>query len=119
MPFEMASTPVIAVQPFANAWSRRNAPRVSVPIAAGGVDAGGDGKWPLTARQTPMLIKIPTLMMKAYVGAANMRPDCRMPLRFPHAIRPMNAIAVRTRKPSRDGAADTIAETPADTLTAT
>src|SRR5215217_4616259 len=75
-PFETASTPVMAVQPFENAVSSRN--RVSgVPDGSSGANAWAGCTAPLIARQAPTAMSASTLTTKKYVGTEKMRPDSR------------------------------------------
>src|SRR3954465_368747 len=75
-PFETASTPVIAVQPFANAVSSRNNVSDSCVEATGGM--GGRG-WtePVTARQVPTATRVRIVTIKKYVGIEKILPDSR------------------------------------------
>jgi hypothetical protein len=57
--------------------------------------------------------------MKKYVGAAKMRPDSRMPRRFPSMINSTKARHSSTRTKRSSGTAEVRAATPAATLTAT
>src|SRR5262245_58762041 len=54
-PFETASTPVIAVQPFEKAVSRRNSVKGSY-VEATGATAGSGDTWPANTRQIPTAI---------------------------------------------------------------
>src|SRR5687767_13066351 len=82
-PSEIASTPVMAVQPLANAVSKANA--VSIPalnVGSGSTGGGAVGS-PEETRQRPDAISMSMIAMKPYVGAANMRADSRMPRKLP------------------------------------
>src|SRR5215471_10822717 len=78
-PLAIASTPVSALAPDANALRTRKS--VSVPTPAG----SGFGVWTVQvpvvhfATPTPTMTSIDT--MKRYVGSANVRPDSRTPRR--------------------------------------
>src|SRR5215208_7426201 len=71
-PFDTASTPVIAVQPFANAVSSRNSVSVSCVDETGFAGTSGCTV-PVSARQTPTPISSSVVTMKKYVGIAKMR----------------------------------------------
>src|SRR6185295_19983078 len=81
-PFETASTPVIAVQPFENAVSRRNSVNGEPVGGRGSTDTTGVTV-PATTCQTPRAIKPRIDATKKYVGTAKICPDSLMPLRFP------------------------------------
>src|SRR5215469_2131108 len=73
-PFAIASTPVSALAPDANAFSTRKI--VSVPTPAG----SGFGVWAIVHVPTAHLVTPTTIitsieMMKMYVGSANVSPD--------------------------------------------
>src|SRR2546422_4940700 len=76
-PFDTASTPVIAVQPFENAVSRRNSVSGELVDVTGST---GTTCWTLPAitRHAPTAIKARIVTTKKYVGAAKMRPDSRI-----------------------------------------
>jgi hypothetical protein len=57
--------------------------------------------------------------MKKYVGTAKIRPDSRMPRRFPTIRMKTNARVSSTRLTCQSGKAEVIAATPAAMLTAT
>jgi hypothetical protein len=61
MPLEIASMPVMAVQPEANARSTRNPVRASPGGTRGGAPGGSV---PVTSRKAPMAIITPKLTMK-------------------------------------------------------
>src|SRR5437588_9728846 len=62
-PFDTASTPVIAVQPFENAVSSRKSAKGCVPDS-GGVPADIGCTVPVTTRQTPTPIRLRIVTMK-------------------------------------------------------
>src|SRR6185369_431909 len=85
-PSEIASTPVIAVQPFAKAVRNANVLNdAAVPNPADGSTGGGWGVSPVASRQSPDPMSASMMLMNANVGAANSRPDSRMPRRLPIA----------------------------------
>lgn len=80
---------------------------------------GSGSSVPLKYRQAPTAIIVKMLTMKKYVGPANMRPDSRMPRRFPiinSTTKPRHTITGSRRQ---WGSADVIAATPAAILTDT
>ena len=96
-PFEIASTPVIAVQPDASACRARKrddrdrrepSDRVlrRPPGRVGPVGRPGGGI-PARARTKPITISETIIVMNRYVGAAKIRPDSLTPRRLPIAIR--------------------------------
>ena len=95
-PFDTASTPVIAVQPFANAVSSRNVVSVWCPAATGGGTSTGVMP-PLKYSYMPPAINTATLTTNTYVGTAKMRPDSRIPRRFPMARMARNPRHIPTR----------------------
>ena len=117
-PFDTASTPVIAVQPFAKAVSSRKI--VSF-------------EWPAFGRQDglhrhdaagrvfvePASSSAAMLKTKKYVGTAKMLPDSRMPRRLPSIRIASAARHISTRKTSSFGKADVTARMPAEMLTDT
>src|SRR5262249_35732118 len=119
MPLEIASTPVRAEDPDANACI--SSKRETAPTPAG----TGEGTFVMTG-QPPMHRTRPTMMrmnidtMKPYTGNANSMPDSRTPRRFASAMNTTNASESGTLYgPSVDGAIDTIASTPDATDTDT
>ena len=64
MPFEIASTPVIAVQPLAKAWSSTKRPTPASTSASGGGAGTATGKWPVIARPAATASSTTTLTMK-------------------------------------------------------
>ena len=117
-PFETASTPVIAVQPFANAVSSRKVVSGCVPACDGSGSASGTSA-PLKYRYAPARISTKMLTMKKYVGTAKMRPDSRMPRRLPTVSSARKIRHSSTRYVSSHGTAEVIASTPAEMLTDT
>src|SRR6476660_640642 len=117
-PFAIASTPVRAVEPEANASSTTNVVTAPTP-AVSGCDTVACGQ-PVVAHfvaPTPISAKIDAT--NVYVGSANTRPASLTPRRL--------AIEIRTTKRREsdstwllsDGTADVSASTPAATETAT
>jgi hypothetical protein len=95
-PFDTASTPVIAVQPFENAVSSANA--VSMPPAwVSRTTPPATGIAPLKYRHAPTASIARMLTMKKYVGTAKMRPDSRTPRRLPIIRSATNPIDSSTR----------------------
>jgi hypothetical protein len=116
IPFEIASMPVTAALPRANAPSRKKI--VTSCVAR--------GKWWVTGsspkaryRTRPTTIVDPTSRRNAYVGIANSTPDSRTPRRFMSVMNAMTTRAIATREPYSPGANETMAATPAATLTDT
>src|SRR5215813_6717817 len=72
-PFDTASTPVMAVQPFENAVSSRNSVN-GAPVEATGSGVVTGGMWPVRTRQAPTPISASVVTTKKYVGMAKMRP---------------------------------------------
>src|SRR5439155_6377923 len=117
-PFETASTPVIAVQPFAKAVRSRN------NVSGSCVDNTGSGATigctaTVIARQVPTPMSTSVVTMKKYVGTEKIRPDSRMPRRLPSISTVTKASVISTRYTCHCGTADVIAATPAAMLTAT
>ena len=84
-PLEIASTPVIAVLPEANACSATNA---ATPSANAEHRAAGRDRWrpasdPVAARTPPTTSSDRMHAMNTYVGAAKILPDSRTPRRLP------------------------------------
>jgi hypothetical protein len=109
----IASTPVSAEQPEANAFSSSSMPTDSVT----------GGSWPASVttgwdRTAPPMITIAIAMMNATVGTMKTRADSATPHRFTPVIRASTARQSQTRAPYRAGNADQRAATPADTPTA-
>src|SRR4051794_17672267 len=117
-PFDTASTPVMAVQPLAKAVNSRNVVSFDEPASA------GSGTWtcvtcPVTYWYRPARIRTAMLTTKKYVGTAKMRPDSRMPRRFPNIRTARHTRHISTRKTSSFGNADVTARMPAEILTDT
>src|ERR1700683_676734 len=82
-PLLTASTPVIAVHPFANARTRIHRVAACVAAAIGGRAATGVGWPPLAiALTTPTTTTMTSVTTNTYVGTMNARPDSRMPRRL-------------------------------------
>ncbi len=81
-PLAMASTPVSATEPPANALSSSRMPSVSVPNGRA-VGSGGTGVTvPVMMWKAPMPTIASASPTKRYVGTAKMFPDSRRPRRF-------------------------------------
>ena len=82
-PLEIASTPVNAVQPEANARNVRNASASPVSPTCSGRTCqpalSATGRHPTTARPSPTAIMTITPAMNRYVGTANVRPGLPHP----------------------------------------
>ncbi len=118
-PFETASTPVIAVQPLANAVSSRNSESGwNVDGAAPSATGSACTVPPMTCH-APRPTSVSVVTMKKYVGTAKMLPDSRMPRRFPIISSATNPSVSSTRLTCQSGNAEVIAATPAAMLTAT
>src|SRR5689334_13724515 len=76
-PFDTASTPVSAVQPFENAVNSTNIGRSVVPVGNGWSPGGTGCSVPEKYRHAPNAIIPRMLKMNTYVGPANRRPDSR------------------------------------------
>jgi hypothetical protein len=124
-PFEMASMPVTATQPPANARRIWNTPTLLTrvprspfqPKPASGCVGGCQS--PCSTRSRPTPITRYMAPMKPYVGAEKMAPDSRTPRRFTRAITQTAIRARRTSYSRRRGIAEVMAATPAAALTAT
>ena len=103
-PLAMASTPVSATEPLANARSTRKMPMASVPNS---IASAWRGSAPRS--RSGMLPTIPDAMiMRAmvtnrYVGTAKMLPDSRRPRRFAMVISAMTPTATSIRSTSSAG----------------
>jgi hypothetical protein len=109
----IASTPVSAEHPDANARSSSSAPTVSAAA----------GKWWSTAtagcdRSSPPMITAAIAAMNATVGAMNSRADSATPHRLAAVIAASTSRQISTRSGYREGNAEVSASTPADTPTA-
>src|SRR6266545_615517 len=111
-PFDTASTPVIAVQPFENAVSRRKSVNGAPTDSSGATGVTGVTS-PVITRHVPTATSERMVTTKKYVGAAKMRPDSRMPRRLPSIRMTTNASVNSTRLTCHWGNADVIAATPA------
>ena len=116
-PSAIASTPVSAVAPDANARSRTN--RLSACTTGSSRSAEAATGHPPMQRTAPTASVRKTMITNPYVGTANSVPASFTPRRFRTVISRMNEIATSTRYGSIDGAAETTATVPAVTLTAT
>jgi hypothetical protein len=122
-PLEIASTPVSAVQPEANARSARMvSARPVSPIRSGRTCQCADsasGAWPSTASPRPTAIMTMMPAMNAYVGTANARPDSFTPRRFIAISTATKKMLMPTRYALNWGTAEMMLSTPAATETAT
>ena len=119
-PFEMASTPVSAVDPDENAW--RITKRLAPAAAPARMWSAGTTAWgqPPAAHLTRAVItKAKIERMNPYVGTAKTVPDSRTPRRFAKVIRTTNPIERNTLCWWRLGTAEVMAKTPATTDTET
>src|SRR6266536_2537079 len=117
-PFEIASTPVRATAPEANARTSRKTPIAPDPTVTGwGTVACG--QLPATHFPTPTATSTNIAATKEYVGRANAIPDSRTPRRLTSVRTPTAARERATLCESTDGASDVIARMPAATDTAT
>jgi hypothetical protein len=117
-PFEIASTPVSAEAPDANACSSTKTPTAPAPAAIGSV-ACTVGQSPAAQRPTPVPTIANITTTNAYVGIANSTPDSRTPRRLTSVSSAMKARQSVTSCPASDRAAEVRASTPAATETAT
>jgi hypothetical protein len=122
-PLAIASTPVRAVHPDANARSARNtSPSEERPVSSGLTSQSAlsaTGASPNNVRNSPQATMPSTPTTNRYVGSANARPDSRTPRRFAAVRKTTNPTAIGTRPEFRAGAAEMMLSTPADTETAT
>ncbi len=82
-PLLTASTPVIAVQPLANAFKMSHSPTASVGAESGGGGWRGVGCPPArTAFAPPIAMIAASVTTKRYVGSKKVIPDSRVPRRF-------------------------------------
>ena len=119
-PFAIASTPVIAAQPDANARMSRN----SVKVCTGSIASLAEGTViaavPLVrATKIPKKIMKTIKPMKANVGPANRAPDSFTPRRLPTMSSTTKKSAMGTVHASSWGNADVIAAVPLEMDTAT
>ena len=117
-PFETASTPVIALQPSANARiSRRRLERLErdlgerTPVTCGGA--------PRIVRTTPTPISASVATTKMYVGIAKTVPLSRTPRRLMTATRTIATAPSRRAGPGAPGRRRRAPTMPAATLTET
>ena len=109
----IASTPVSAEHPDANAFKISSTPTVSVTdgIACDSATSGCD-------RTRPPMITTAIAAMNASVGTMKMRADSTTPHMFDAVIRASTSRQSHTRAPYSAGNAAVSASTPADTPTA-
>ena len=110
--FAIASTPVSADEPEANALSSSSSPTEATDDTC---PCGKGSGW-VRSRPPMMTAKIPA--MNKMVGAINSRADSATPHRFAAVIAPRTARHSQTRSGYRFRNADVSASTPADTPTA-
>jgi hypothetical protein len=118
-PFETASTPVSAVQPFENAVSSTKSGSIVLPVASGCSGGATSESVPKKYRYAPTASIRKMLTMKKYVGTENIRPDSRTPRRLPSISMATNASASHTGLRCHSGSAEVSAATPAAMLTDT
>src|SRR5712691_5864728 len=86
-PFEIASTPVTAAPPEANALRTTNTVTAATPgerpPAWTWGPTGNGWRWPDITWYRPAAQVSARLVMNTYVGTAKSRPDSRTPSRFP------------------------------------
>jgi len=97
-PLEIASTPVIAVDPPANAWSNRKIP-IDPPAPAATVAwcTWTGSSPPAIAFANPTITNAMIAITNPYVGTAKTRPDSFTPRRFIHAMTQIRKTAIATR----------------------
>ncbi len=120
-PVAMASVPVRATAPDANARSRSTTPTAwAVTVVLSTISGGGGWPpWPrIRIRYAPMPIIVRAPNRNRYVGTAKMLPASRTPRRFATVIRPMASTPISTRIGSRPGTAETSCSTADDVETA-
>src|SRR6266404_4715796 len=117
-PFAIASTPVRAVEPEANA--RRTTNVVTAPSpAVSGCETVASGQPVVAHLVTPTPINAKIDATNVYVGSANTRPASLTPRRFAIEIRTTQRRESDSTWLPSDGTADVSARTPAATETAT
>jgi hypothetical protein len=103
IPLLIASVPVMAEHPLANARSTRNARRIPVApawVGSGRVPmGGGDTAKPgvVARRNNPTPISVNAEPTNTYVGRAKSIPDSRVPRRFARATPATTTTAMATR----------------------
>ena len=118
VPLLIASVPVIAEQPSANARMRSSRLMLSTGtlMASTPVTCGG---WPMAVLARPTPTSSRTLPMKMYVGSAKIVPLSLMPRRLTPITRRIATTMIGTVMSWRTGKAEARLNTPADTLTDT
>ena len=109
----IASTPVSAEQPDANAFRISSTPTASV--ALGRLCAGATTGWD---RISPPMMTTAIDTMKGTVGRMNSRAESATPQKFAAVIRASAPRHSQTRAPYRAGKAEVSASIPAETPTA-
>jgi hypothetical protein len=96
-PLAIASVPVNATEPPANARSSSRMVTASSGSGAPGRGEGGGAPSPMTTiRNVPIAIMIRAEKTNRYVGTAKMLPDSRSPRRLPTVISKMATTAITT-----------------------
>ena len=101
-PFEIASTPVTAAPPEANACRTRKTVSRCVAVGTSNVFAAVESAEEHAERDRSRC-RTPIITMKKYVGTAKIRPDSLMPRRLPSAMSAMNATEMCTRQAKSTG----------------
>ena len=102
-PLAIASVPVSATEPLANARSSRKIPIGSVASSIASGCRGHGAAVPLAMATTPLPTMNSAMPMNRYVGMAKMLPDSRRPRRLATVIRAMATSAISTRSGFRFG----------------
>src|ERR1700730_3076953 len=121
-PLLTASTPVSAVQPWANARSTsatRSSPLVFWVARIPKCADSAIGVWPVRAWYAPTTIISTTLATNPYVGTAKAVPDSLRPRRFTIASSTTATLEITTVYGLSTGKAEAMLATPATTETAT
>ena len=103
-PLAIASTPVSATEPLANARRSRTTVSVSVPSGTASGWRGIGTTVPATMCETPFATISRARPTNRYVGIAKMFPDSRRPRRLPTVISAITPTATGRRHRSRPGA---------------
>lgn len=112
-PLLTASTPVIAVQPFAKACASSHGEAATTGGGAAGTSLGAP------ERKRPTRITNPSAATKAYVGIMNTAPVVRTPRRFTTVMSKSTPRQIGSVLGCSEGTAETSAPTPAEIATAT
>ena len=103
-PSEIASTPVIAEQPFENAVRSMKVVSALVPAVCSGVVVTMGTTLPVTTFHRPAKTRLRMAKTKKYVGMEKIRPASRRPRRLPAISR---ITKPRTSSTGRGGARET------------